>query len=64
MPCRKKKFLKTCDFELLALRPDFKSGIIHIYAHSQHNHPIMPTGKLFLGKYLFVLPGKSFSPSQ
>jgi hypothetical protein len=47
LPCGRKIKEKTCDFELMAVRPgpDLKSGIIHIYAHSEHNHPFLSAGK-------------------
>jgi hypothetical protein len=43
MPCGKKKFGKTCNFELLALpSADLESGHIHVYGHSEHsNHPFI-----------------------
>jgi hypothetical protein len=44
LPCKRKQN-ETCDFELLAERPDLKSGIIHIYGHSKHNHSILSEGK-------------------
>jgi hypothetical protein len=52
MPCGKKARGKTCDFELKAVRPDLKSGKIHIYAHSEHNHPVESEGKVFFWFYL------------
>jgi hypothetical protein len=45
MPCSTSKFGKGCDFQLRAERPDLKYGTIHVFAHSQHNHPIEPEGK-------------------
>jgi hypothetical protein len=45
MPCTRKycyKPGKQCDFELLAVRQE--SDTIHVYAHSEHNHPFMPEG--------------------
>jgi hypothetical protein len=44
--CTMKRNGKGCAFELLALAPDFETGIIYVYAHSQHNHPLMSEGKM------------------
>jgi hypothetical protein len=48
MPCSRsrKKVGERCDFQLRAERPDLNCGIIHVYAHSQHNHPLESEGKV------------------
>jgi hypothetical protein len=38
-------------FEMLALRQQ-SSGTIHVYAHSEHNHPIMPEGTRYFWEHL------------
>jgi hypothetical protein len=45
MPCAKKYYKEQCDFELLAFQSGLEGKIIHVYEHSQHNHPIMAEGK-------------------
>jgi hypothetical protein len=49
--------LEKCDFELLALRPA-GSGTINVYAHSQHNHPIMPKRTDYFYEYLIFYSKK------
>jgi hypothetical protein len=49
LPCtRKRRHIsgKQCDFELMALRQnkEEKTSTIHVYAHSEHNHPLMSEG--------------------
>jgi hypothetical protein len=54
MPCTKRYQYQQekCEFELLAVRQD--SCTIHIYAYSQHNHPIMPEGKSYFCEHLIL----------
>jgi hypothetical protein len=36
---------KGCDYDLMALRSTNSANEdIHVYAHSQHTHPIVPEG--------------------
>jgi hypothetical protein len=54
MPCTRKKRYKPgkpCDFELLALRQE--NGTINVYAHSKHNHPLMPEGMGYFCELIF-----------
>jgi hypothetical protein len=37
---------KLCDFELMVPSADLESGKIHVYARSQHNHPLESEGKV------------------
>jgi hypothetical protein len=44
MRCTRNKTGKRCDFELLAVRETSEIGTIDVYAHSEHNHQLMPEG--------------------
>jgi hypothetical protein len=37
--------IEGCDFQMMAFRPDLAIGDIHVYAFSQHNHPLISEGK-------------------
>ena len=46
MPCSRKRHGQGCDSELIALRAaDLESREIHVYAHSDHNHPLIAGSK-------------------
>jgi hypothetical protein len=38
----------------MALPSDLESGQIHVYAHSEHNHPLLSVGKVMhIGDYKY-----------
>jgi hypothetical protein len=56
LPCTRKRIFKPgiqCQFELLAVRQE--NGTIDVYAHSKHNHPIMPEGTSYSCQYFDIL---------